>query len=386
MGYRKFKADQLFTGNGFAPQGSVLVTDEKGLIEAIIPQEEAGSDINELRGILSPGFINCHCHLELSHLKGVVPPGTGMVPFLLAIMSQRNNKPHQIADAIAQAESEMLSSGIVAVGDICNTDHTINHKLRGGMYYRNFIEVSGFTGAAAGVRFQNAIALLKALKPTGPSAIVPHAPYSVSPELFELVAEQSAGQIITMHNQESQAENEFFQSGNSEMRKLYAAIGVDLSFFSPPGCSSLQAVLQWLDRSASTILVHNVLTSQEDIDSLVKKGLMNRTIFCLCPNANQYINGSLPPVDLFLENNTEIVLGTDSLASNHQLSIYEEIKTILKGFPQLTLETALQWATINGARALGIEDRYGSFEKGKQPGLVQIYETRHTSYSSLIVV
>lgn len=145
-------------------------------------------------------------------------------------------------------------------------------------------------------------------------------------------------------------------------------------FFTPPGSSSLQAVLPWLNRSSSTILVHNVLTIQEDIDSLVKKGLMKRTIFCLCPNANQYINGSLPPVDLFLENNTEIVLGTDSLASNHQLSIYEEIKTILKGFPQLTLETALQWATINGARALGIEDRYGSFEKGKQPGLVQIYE------------
>lgn len=374
MGYRKFKADQLFTGNGFAPPGSVLVTDEKGLIETILPDEEAGLDIIELRGILSPGFINCHCHLELSHLKGAVPPRTGMVPFLLAIMARRNNNADQILQSITDAESEMLSAGIAAVGDICNTDHTLRQKLKGGLFYRNFIEVSGFAGSAAGSRFQNAIALLEAFSPTGPSSIVPHAPYSVSPELFDLVAEQSAGQIITMHNQESQAENEFFLTGNSEMRKLYETIGVDISFFSAPGTSSLQAVLPWLNRSASTILVHNVLTSQDDIDTLVKKGLKNATIFCLCPNANQFINGLLPPVDLFLKNNSEIVLGTDSLASNHQLSIYEEIKTLLKGFPQLPLETTLRWATINGAKALGIDDRYGSFEKGKQPGLVQINE------------
>ena len=94
--------------------------------------------------------------------------------------------------------------------------------------------------------------------------------------------------------------------------------------------------------------------------------------FCLCPNANVYISNKLPDINLFVRNQCNIVLGTDSLASNDQLSILEEINTLQKAYPDLSLSEMLKWATSNGAKALKIDDKYGSFEKGKTPGVVLI--------------
>jgi cytosine/adenosine deaminase-related metal-dependent hydrolase len=82
MTYRKFKADYLFTGFELAAPDAVLITAGDGIVEAIVPAAEAGEDVETLRGLLSPGFINCHCHLELSHLKGRLPEGSGLVDFL----------------------------------------------------------------------------------------------------------------------------------------------------------------------------------------------------------------------------------------------------------------------------------------------------------------
>jgi cytosine/adenosine deaminase-related metal-dependent hydrolase len=87
-----------------------------------------------------------------------------------------------------------------------------------------------------------------------------------------------------------------------------------------------------------------------------------------------YIENELPNVQMFVENNCNIVLGTDSYASNNQLSIFAEIKTIQKHFPALPLETILQWATFNGAKAIGIEDKFGSLHVGKKPGIILLGE------------
>lgn len=370
MGFRKFKSDQLFTGEVFAPDGTVLITTETGEVEALVPESAAGEDIQQVEGLLCPGFINAHCHLELSHMKGRIPTGTGMVDFLLAVMQQRQADPEEIAEAIDQATTAMLEAGTVAVGDICNTSHTLQQKRLGRLYFQNFVECSGFVPAGAAGRFEAARSISDELSETGPTTIVPHAPYSVSPALLQLIDGQSDGKISTLHNQESQAENDFFLTGHSDFRRLFAAIGVSLDFFEPPGKTSLQAVLPHLQSPAQLILVHNVVTAATDLQQL-SRGNHPEIFFCLCPGANRYINDCLPPVNLLRESGHQIVLGTDSLASNHQLSIPEEIKLLRQDFPAVPLAEILQWATLNGARALGCSDRLGSFEKGKQPGIVQ---------------
>ena len=130
MVYRKFKADNLFTGYEMLDAGCVLVTKADGTIQDIIPIADAGEDIEVFRGLLSPGFINCHCHLELSHLKGFIPEKKGLVNFVYTVVTQRHLPEEKIYEAIERAEDEMIANGIVAVGDICNDSLTISQKQK----------------------------------------------------------------------------------------------------------------------------------------------------------------------------------------------------------------------------------------------------------------
>src|SRR6184192_2946355 len=145
MGIRKFKADQLFDGYSFRDENTVLITDDQGIIKEIVPSSEAGDDVQALKGILSPGFINCHCHLELSHLKNVIPPHTGLIEFLCSVVTKRNFDPQLIQEEIVKAEKEMYENGIVAVGDIGNTADTAEVKSKSKICWQNFVEVLSFT-------------------------------------------------------------------------------------------------------------------------------------------------------------------------------------------------------------------------------------------------
>ena len=385
--YRKFTANNIFTGQALLPKGNVLITDENGVMESIVPAKDAGEDIEIFNGILCPGFVNAHCHLELSHLKGLIPEKTGLVEFVFKVITERHFDEAQILAAIAIAEEEMLRCGIVAVGDICNNTLTIAQKKKGKLHYHNFIEVSGFVPAFAQDRFDKAKIILEQYQSelknniqcsifnVQCSTLSPHAPYSVSPKLFQLINNATANELITIHNQETIAEEDFIKNKTGDFLQLYEKMGIDISFFKPAGKSSLQSWLPKINKNQSAILVHNVTTTAEDIE-FTKLSTINHqpsTLhFCLCPNANLYITNSSPNVNMLVEQGCNIVLGTDSLASNHQLNIIEEIKTLHKNFPQLQLETMLQWATINGAKALQMDQLLGSFEKGKQPGVVLI--------------
>ncbi|MEO6612610.1 MAG: amidohydrolase family protein [Chitinophagaceae bacterium] len=375
MGLLKFHGDQLFDGYDFMATDKVLITDDEGIIQDIVPAAEAGDDIQEFEGILSPGFINCHCHLELSHMKGHIPEGTGLVQFVLDVVGQRHYPEEEILQAIAKAENEMLADGIVAVGDICNNALTIPQKTQGRIYYHNFIEASGFNPLIAAQRFERSRGFFRDYAtnysiPVESNSIVPHAPYSVTDELWELIINFPGNHLLSIHNQETAGENEWFINKQGEFINLYEKMSIDTSFFNPSGKTSLQTFLPKLLPNQSLILVHNVHTSADDI--LFAKNKVNPLYWCLCPNANQYISGRLPDIELLMESGCDIVLGTDSLASNHQLSILEEIKTISKNFPVIKKETLLKWATSNGARALQMDSLLGSFETGKRPGVINI--------------
>lgn len=388
MAYLKFKADKLFDGYRFLEDGAVLITDEEGVIQDIVAEREAGTDVQQFSGILSPGFINCHCHLELSHMKGLIPEGTGLGKFVLNVVQQRHFPDEEILLAIEKAEDEMLANGIVAVGDICNNTLTVAQKTKGRMYYHNFIEASGFNPQIAQQRFERSVGFFKEYAmnysiPVESNSIVPHAPYSVANELWDLIINFPGNHLFTIHNQETAGENEWFLNKQGELAEMYSAMNIDASFFKPSGKSSLQTYLSRFLHNQSVILVHNVHTSAEDI--LFAKNSGRQLHWCLCPNANQYITSRLPDIDLMIKHGCEIVLGTDSLASSHQLSILEEMKTIKQRFPHIEMETMLQWATSNGAKALQMDAVLGSFEKGKKPGMILIDNNLCTKKIGLIL-
>jgi cytosine/adenosine deaminase-related metal-dependent hydrolase len=324
-------------------------------------------------------------------MKNAIPEKTGLVDFLLSVIKQRNFPEKVIQQSIADAEKEMLENGIVAVGDICNTADTLAQKKQGNLYYHNFIEALGFVESSALQRFNSSYEVFKQFAsqyslPVESNSIVPHAPYSVSKKLFELIANFPGNHVLSIHNQESEAENEFFQSGGGEILKLYKEMAVDVSSFQPTQKRSLENYLHYFYNNQSLILVHNVFTNEEDFQAMgddrwpihekSNQAIGHRSLanffFCLCPNANEYISGKLPDIDLLIKHHCKIVIGTDSLASNHQLNILEELKTIHKKFPHIETATLLEWATLSGADALQLNDVAGSFETRKKPGVILI--------------
>lgn len=368
----------------------MLVVTGAGTIIDLIKKEDAGGDVEMLEGLLCPGFVNAHCHTELSHMQGLVPEHTGMVPFLMKVMFERQADEQLKQQAITQAIAAMRASGIVAVGDICNTADSASVKAAASqIFFHNFIETSGFTPASAAMRFEQSVAVSQqfgAYFPASQTSITPHAPYSVSEKLFELVASQTAP-IISVHNQESQAEDDFIRHKSGDLLQLYKAIGANIDFFEPQHTSSLQYMLPLFAPNTQVVLVHNCHTKLADIDALnasqAKSG--NQYYFCVCPNANLYIGNPLPNLQLLQESKIPICIGTDSLASNHQLSVLAELQTLQQHFPFLMVDDLLQWGTLNGAKALKAGTWLGSFEKGKKPGVLQLKNIIGDSLTDAVV-
>lgn len=360
------------------PGKPVIVLEGNGLIKDITNLSDAGDDVQQLKGIICPGFINAHCHVELSHLKGQVAEGTGLVEFVQQVMSKRNlqHNPEQKQVLIKAAIQQMCNSGIVAVGDICNTTDSVTEKQTSSLHWHNFIELTGFVGASAEKRFADMQIIKQHFLQADHkqnyfnTTLAPHAPYSVSGKLFELINDATANHITTIHNQETAAENELYQTKSGGFLELYQNIGIDISSFNATGKTSLQSWLPLLNKQQKIIAVHNNFINQADIDFVQQTS--KDVSFCICINANRYIEQMNPPIELLMKNNCKMVLGTDSLASNHQLNIWEEIKAIRQYFPGIQLETLLQWATSNGASALQMDHSLGSIKKGKKPGLVLI--------------
>ena len=388
MAYRKFKADQLFDGYHLHGNDKVLITDESGRVQSLVPVSEASDDVQTFSGILSPGLINCHCHLELSHLKNVIPPHTGLIEFLCSVVTKRDFPREVIDHEIIKAEKEMYDNGIVAVGDIGNTADTAEVKSRSKIRWQNFVEVLGFTDEKAEENIEQYKKVANQFETVpGPwtmdhrTSLVPHAPYSISPKTFKLINELTKDQVISIHNQEHPAEDVLYKTGGGDYLKLFKIFGINESPFPVTGSSSIRSVLPHFNNDQTIFLVHNTFMPEEDVVFAKEYAVMNglTLIWCLCINANLYIENKVPPVEMLMKHNCPIVLGTDSYSSNWQLSITKEMQALNNKFPSLSIETILQWATSSGAKALQWDDELGSFEKGKRPGVVVIDSKLETS-------
>jgi len=385
MALRKFQADHLFDGYKLYSSDKVLITDNEGKVLDVVMSSEAGDDIQSFSGILSPGLINCHCHLELSHLKNVIPPHTGLIEFLCTVVTKRDFPREVIDQEIINAEKEMYDNGIVAVGDIGNTADTAEIKSKSNIRWQNFVEVFGFTDEKADENIQHYKKIaetfesqnssrLRRDKSQNRTSLVPHAPYSVSPKTFKLINELTKNQIISIHNQEHPAEDELYKTGGGDYLKLFKIFGINKTPIPVTGLSSIRSVLPHFNNGQTIFLIHNTFMPEEDVvfakEYAKSTGL--KLVWCLCINANLYIENKVPPIEMLMKNNCPIVLGTDSYSSNWQLSITKEMQSLKNKFPSLSTETILQWATGSGAKALQWDDELGSFEKGKMPGVVLI--------------
>jgi len=363
---RFLSSESIFNGTEFLNKNSILVINEKNQFIDIIEESQLDPlQIERFDGIITPGFVNTHCHLELSYFQNIIPQKTGLVNFAKNIISKRSQfSVEQMNKAIEQADSFMENNGIAVVGDISNTNLSFKTKQKSKLYYHSFIELIGLNSEKKENILEGGIALLKELQNLGLiGSLAPHAPYSTSVQLIEAISNYNSKNNLpfSIHNQESEEENKFLQGEKSEFYNLFEFLNIDISWFKPKHRSSLNAYSSFL-KSKKNILVHNTFTSQEDYGSVG-----SHVFWCLCPTANLYIENKLPDYDILLSNSKQICFGTDSLASNSNLDILKEGSIFYSKTKDLGL--SLRALTYNGAAALDLQENFGSFIKAKNTGL-----------------
>jgi len=369
---RKISADYIHTGDGAKLTNTVLVVDETGLISDIQASSnfDKGS-VEYFKGSIVPGLINTHCHLELSHMKGKVATGTGLIPFITNVVSFREEAEETIQQAIKEADSYMYEQGIVAVGDISNKLDTKAQKDNSKINYYTFVEMFDFLQDEWSEKeFSKYFEVYEGQSRRAGNKVscVPHAPYTVSKSLFKKINDANTKpSTVSIHNQETPPENELFIDAKGQFLDFYKGFNIPLVKFLATKKSSIHYAIENMDPKQKTLFVHNTLTTGEEINAA--NAWSDHVFWATCPNANLYIENKLPNYKSFLDTHAKMTIGTDSLTSNWQLSIIEEMKTISKFQSYIDFDTLLKWATVNGAEALGMEEELGSIEIGKRPGL-----------------
>ena len=383
---RNFTADYIFPISSEPIKNGIVSIDESGTILGVYPQDHANLHRGTLErhsGVIVPGFINSHCHLELSHLLGSIPSGQGLVSFVKHVIETRKKQaaPEVIREAMHRADEQMKQNGIVAVGDISNTDVSAALKKNSSIYYHTYIELLGFAPESADAVFRHGLEVMEKFDGLEAS-LVPHAPYTVSKELFRLIRKRCSGRknLLSMHNQESEEENKLYRYKKGQFVDLYDGLELDIGFFKPQARNSIQTVIPLIEESTPLLLVHNTYTTVKDISFVRRFG--RDITWCFCPRANLYIERRIPKVEIFLDQPFQITLGTDSLASNDKLCILSEMKAIHERYPGIPLQKLLTWGTLNGARFLGVDDMLGSLEPGKRPGLNLISNVKSMNFTA----
>ena len=371
---RNLSATKVFTLNGDPVVNGFVEVDDEGAI-VNIGQLPAGAT-PQYNGFLIPGFVNCHCHLELSYLKGKFEEATGMDGFIQQINEKRTGVEYSERIASIKREMENLyREGVSAMGDISNCDETFPVKAESKVYTRTFIELFGTEPEDTEAILEGARKLACEASALGlDAAPTPHSCYTMSMKLNRLsAAEGLKSGFISYHNQESREENDMIKYGTGALADDYNSRGT--TTLPVMGISSLQYFVRNLAKECSlpvdghVLLVHNVDTDDESIEEALRA--FKNAYWVLCPLSNIFIHRKLPDIVLLKKHNLKLCIGTDSLSSNHILSMIEEIKCLQNHFrEEVTFEELLRWATLNGAEALGKENVYGSLEIGKKPGIV----------------
>jgi cytosine/adenosine deaminase-related metal-dependent hydrolase len=324
-----------------------------------------------------PGLVNAHTHLELSYLRDEVPPASEFVKWIRGVMAARRARPDpnapEILDSIGRALEESVACGTAIVGDVSNTLVTFEPLKKSRVAGVVFYELIRFNAPDPEGVVNAAWRTIDALKPTNRVhvGLAAHAPHSVAPLVLRAIRkaiDRDPFAPCSVHLSESAAEVEFIRSGEGPWRTLLEEVGAWDPLWVAPGVSPVQ----FLDDSgfldARVLAVHGVQMGTPDLDRLAARG----TRLVTCPRSNGHTGAGAPPIAEFYESGVRVAIGTDSLASSPDLSVFAELATMRALAPSVPASRLLESATLEGAKALGFDADYGSIEPGKLSELLII--------------
>jgi cytosine/adenosine deaminase-related metal-dependent hydrolase len=325
--------------------------------------------VHEFPGcVVAPGLVNAHTHLSLSALGGVLPHGA-FVPWIRSMGTVvQSLSPDDFGDAAAFGALQCLASGVTAVGDIAYGPEAPAAAVDMGLGGAFFWEILGMSG------LELAEALAESEFPEfgagcGPRmtcGLSPHTPYTSGPSLLQQMHDEAErrGAPYAIHLAETMDEVRLMANGSGEL----ADVAGRLAFgFRPPGRGPV-AYLEQLGVLKDTTAIHCVNVGGADIRLLARaaRGVV------LCPRSNSALGNGRPPAEAILASGVAVGLGTDSIASNDDLDLFAEGRALLAIATTLTPQRLLEIMTCEGARAIGIGDRFGAIEPGKQADLAVV--------------
>lgn len=333
----------------------VVEADDFGTIISITKYDNIDrlASVEFYPGVLMPGMVNAHCHLELSYLRGAIAEGTGFAGFAREIGRVRGNyTTEERLHAASIADDEMWNEGVEAVVDIANDDLIMPIKKRSHIHYLTLFE-------AFGLMLKTPEAQWAMSEKYTNSGVTPHSIYSLQDSPFRAITNKGS-HPISIHLLESDSESALYRREGS-LWEWYKRMGWECDFLHYG--SPAERVINSVPNEKRLLLVHGCMATAKDIERLAALS----PTWVLCPESNRYISDIKPPIQLFREMGANIAIGTDSLASARRLSMVENMRLLGDNIPIAEL---LTYATLNGARAMGIDATKGSIEVGKCPGLV----------------
>jgi cytosine/adenosine deaminase-related metal-dependent hydrolase len=323
-------------------------------------------------GALLPALVNAHCHLEFSALQGRIPPRLDLVAWLEAAMAGFSGlSEEEIVQGVRKGLAELHKFGVALVAETSNTGLSLPLLAQGPVEFHYFYECLGFNNLQSGpLEADFEIFATEWARGLSNFSAAAHAPYSVSGRLFDRVNRWNRrhGRRNGVHLAESQEEVRFLKEGDGAFRELLEKLGRWQADFQPPRLTPA-AYLDGLGFLGSeTVAVHGVWLDELDRQILARR----RTWVVLCPRSNCHTGAGFPNLPELRRAGVRLALGTDSLASNEDFNLFQEMLLLHERYPEVPVLELLALATLNGAQALGREKDLGSFAPGKIAALLFI--------------
>ena len=324
--------------------------------------------------VLLPGFINAHTHFELSHFPSWLhkspvdyAPRSFAEWIIQLIKIKRGLSDDDYRSSIKEGVRICLESGTTSIGEVVSNPALAEEYCRSPLAGRLYFELLGQESGLFRHKLAAAMAEVLSEEPKNfHSGFSPHSPYTIAVEHLATIRETAAAHSLPLaiHLSESRAEVDFVFDGSGELAvTFFPFVGWGQFLRNPPGCSSTELMQRHGLLTPKTVAVHCVHVSDSDVDILKKSGAH----IALCPRSNDLLDVGRAPVALFKKAAIPLALGTDSLASNNSLSMWDELRFALEIFPDdLTEQDLFRMVTTGGAAALGITAECGSLDIGKR--------------------
>jgi cytosine/adenosine deaminase-related metal-dependent hydrolase len=319
-----------------------------------------------------PGLVNAHTHLELSWLRGRVPPNASMPAWARMLIGIRRTLAGAAdpVEPIVEAVRQARAAGTCLVGDITNSLAAYGPLRDSGLRAVVFAELIGFAAKEPETIVKVALDGFEELTPVERLrlSLAAHAPYSVSPALLQAIARGTPDRPLSIHLGESAQEIEFLRDGTGEWRALLEALGAWDPAWTPPACGPVE----YLDRLGLVgdrlLAVHGGHLTDAELARLAAAG----ATVVACPRSNRWTGAGPPPIERFYASGVHVAIGTDSLASVDDLNLFAEMAEMRRLAPSVPARRILESATLAGARALGFASELGSIEHLKRPQLLAV--------------